>query len=131
MALQIKLRVLFVLATIAPWLAWLDLNAMAIRFVQLRGHWPMCSTVLPCKPEAFYDCDSIDTIWHDPVRLFLDPIGWQENLVTLSIPVWITLWFLISRNLSVTKRYWLLGAFTMGWMLLILDPTHAFLWYLD
>jgi hypothetical protein len=124
-------RLTFALATIAPWLMWLDLNAMALRFVYLRGHWPMCETALPCRPTVWADCDSIGNIWDDPVHLLLDPARWQEQLVLWSAPVWLFLWFAVARRLPPTARHLFLGAFVLGWICLIFDPTFAVSWYID
>ncbi len=99
---------------------WLDLNAMALRFVQLRGHWPVFA----------YD-DSIKTIWGDPVHSVLDPARWQENALLISFFVWLALWFPVRKSLSPRLWYGLTAAFFGAWACLIFDPTGAVGWYLD
>lgn len=125
------LRVVFPLATVAPWLLWLDLNVMALRFVCLRGKWPMCPTVLPCRPTCWAVSDVVDTLHDDPVYLLVGPKPWHDWFVFWSASVWLLLWFTAARRLPVSARRSLLFAFLLGWASLVLDPTRAVRWYTD
>ena len=119
------------LATATPWLMWLDLNLMALRFVQIRGHWPMCPTALPCQPAGFYSDDSVKTFYKDPVYQHLELCDWQATTFLLSALVWFILWSVTGRKLPRVFQNVLLAGFILAWAFLIFDPTGAVGWYLD
>lgn len=122
----------FVAATLPPWLIWLDLNALALRFVQLRGHWPMCDTALPCLPRIWSDADTIDTMSaYDPIRMRFEPNNCTAVLLLCSVPAWLVLHSAFGKHLPLVARRVFLIAFVLGWAFLILDPTRVVSWYAD
>lgn len=128
----ILLWVAFVSATLQPWLVWLGLNALALRFVQLRGRWPMCDTALPCLPRVWSEADAVDTIsTYDPVRMRIEHANWQVPFLLSSPLVWIFLWVTFGKRLPPATRRVFLVAFVLGWACLILDPTRVVAWYAD
>lgn len=122
----------FVSAALPPWLVWLKLKAPALRFVQLRGHWPMCDTALSCLPDVWSEADSVDTISiYDPVRMRLGLADWQVPVLLGSAPAWIILRLAFGKHLPPAARRVLLIAFVLGWACLLLDPTRVVAWYGD